>query len=146
MTLYLGADHRGFALKEQLKSWLQEQGHEVHDHGAASLDKEDDYPDFAVAVAQAVAKDPTGRGIVLCGSGIGMAIAANKITGVRASVVTDPTLAQLSRHDDNINVLSLGADFLSEQDAKAIVTAWLAADFSGEPRYQRRLEKIAQLE
>lgn len=146
MDIFLGADHRGFALKQKLAAYLKEQGHEVRDLGAESLKPDDDYPDYAVAVAQEIQRNPEARGIVVCGSGIGMAVAANKIPGVRASVITNPTLAKLSRQDDDINVLSLGADFLSIDSAKEIVDRWLATPFSPEPRHQRRLKKIAVLE
>lgn len=146
MKIFLGADHRGFNLKEQLKGWLSGEGHEVMDLGAASFEKDDDYPDYAAAVAKQVSGKADARGIVVCGSGIGMAVAANKVPGVRASVVTTPALAKMSRQDDNVNVLSLAADFTTESDVKEIVTTWLQTEFSGEERHRRRLEKIAQLE
>lgn len=146
MEIYVGADHRGLALKNTIKEHVVAAGHTVHDVGATSLQPDDDYPEYAVAVANEVATNPDRRGIVVCGSGIGMAIAANKIPGIRAASVTDERAAKLSRQDDNTNVLSLGADFLDEVAAKAIVTTWLATEFSGEARHQRRLDQIAQLE
>lgn len=146
MEIYLGADHRGVALKNAIKEYIVAAGHTVHDVGADSLVPDDDYPEYAVAVASEVAADPARRGIVVCGSGIGMAITANKVSGIRAANVTDARAAKLSRQDDNTNVLSLGADFLDEAAAKTIVTTWLATEFSGEERHQRRLDQIAALE
>ncbi len=146
MEIYVGADHRGVALKNAIKEHLVAAGHTVHDVGADSLVPDDDYPEYAVAVANEVKTDAARRGIVVCGSGIGMAIAANKVPGIRAASVTDAALAKLSRQDDNTNVLSLGADLLDEAAAKTIVTTWLATEFSGEARHQRRLAKIADLE
>ena len=131
MNIFLGADHRGVALKDMLKAYLIQQGHEVHDAGAEEVNPTDDYPAYAVAVGQAVAQDPARRGIVVCGSGIGMAIAANKISGIRAAAVTNTTLAKMSRQDDNTNVLSLGTDFLTAEEAKTVVDIWLATEFSG---------------
>lgn len=146
MNIYLGADHRGFDLKEKLKPWLISAGHTVHDVGAAELTPDDDYPDFAIAVAQAVQQGTKARGIVLCGSGIGMAVAANKVPGVRATIAHDTELARSARADDNTNVLALGADFVDEGRAKEVITTWLTTDFSGDERHIRRLDKIAQLE
>ena len=146
MKIFLGADHRGFQLKEQLKTWLVGEGHEVEDVGATTLIPDDDYPDYAVTVGKHVASDPAARGIILCGSGIGMAVAANKLPDVRAGVVTTPALAKLSRQDDNLNVLALAAEITTEAEAKEIVGTWLQTEFSGEDRHRRRLDKIAQLE
>lgn len=146
MQIYLGADHRGVALKDTLKSHLVEQGHTVKDLGAAAVDPADDYPKYAIAVAQAVAQNQTSKGIVVCGSGVGMAIAANKVAGIRAASVTSQSLAKQSRVDDDTNVLSLGADFVTSDDAISIVDTWLTTPFSGEARHRRRLDQIAQLE
>ncbi len=147
MKIFIGADRRGYTLKESLKGWLTEQVHEVTDAGAEKYDEEDDYPDYAVSIAQAVAQDPDNtRGIALCGSGVGMAVAANKVPGIRATIAHNATLARSARADDNTNVLALGADFINEDTARNIVQTWLATPFSGEERHRRRLEKISRLE
>lgn len=146
MKIFLGADHRGFTLKEQLKDWLTGEGHEIVDHGATKLNQDDDYPDYATVVARDVTGHQTARGIVICGSGVGMAIAANKVPGVRAVVAYDEAVARSSRTDDDTNILSISADHTNVDTAKEIITTWLMTDFSGDPRHQRRLEKIALLE
>jgi ribose 5-phosphate isomerase B len=144
MRIALGADHAGYELKENLKSYLAEGGHAVDDCGTAST-ASCDYPDFAHAVAARVAGGSAERGILVCGTGIGMAIAANKTPGVRAANVTSETLAQLSREHNDANVLTLGARILDEEQARKIVDVWLATPFAG-GRHQRRIDKIAELE
>lgn len=147
MVIYLGADHRGFKLKEALKYYLKEQGYEVVDLGNARYDKEDDFPDFAAEVAKKVSLAPEeARGILICGSGTGMTIVANKFKNVRAGLAMSPDQAHAGRHDDDVNVLSLAADFTSEADAKNIVRVFIATPFGGEERYRRRIEKISQIE
>ncbi len=147
MVIYLGADHRGFNLKEALKSFLRDEGYEVHDMGASDYNKDDDYVDFAVQVAGAVARDSEhGRGILICGSGTGMDIAANKFRGVRATLGAMADQVFSARHDDNANVLALAADFMSELEAKKMVKVFLQTPFGDEERYRRRLEKIANIE
>lgn len=147
MEIVIGADHRGFALKESLKTWLQEQGHTVLDVGAATLDTNDDYPQFAIAAAEQVAAQPDGRrGIVICGSGTGVAAAAGKVHGIRAALIHDPTLAVAARNDDDINVLALGADFVTAEHARAVVEQFINTPFANEERYARRLEHIAAYE
>jgi len=147
MLIYIGADHKGFQLKETLKKFLKEQGYEVIDVGNDHYDENDDYPDFAKLVARAVSQDPLNRrGILICGSGIGMDIVANKFKGVRSALVSNPDQAYLSRNDDDTNILSLAADFLNEEQTKKILTTWLATPFSGKEIYQRRLQKISDLE
>jgi ribose 5-phosphate isomerase B len=147
MLIYLGADHRGFKLKEALKYYLKEQGYEVADLGNIVYDKGDDFPDFAAKVAKEVGLAPEQtKGILICGSGTGMAIVANKFKNVRAGLAMSPDQAHTCRHDDNINVLSLAADFTSEDDAKNIVRVFLATPFGDEERYRRRIEKISQIE
>ena len=145
MTVYLAVDHAGFALKENIKKLLVDSGYEIKDFGAFKLDPEDDYPDFVKLVAEAVAKDPKrSRGIVLGGSGQGEAMAANRYKGVRAAVYYGgpQDIVKLSREHNNANVLSLGARFISEQEALAAVKLWLETPFSTEPRHARRLEKF----
>lgn len=151
MKIYLGSDHAGFELKEKLKPFLKELGHEIEDKGAFKFDPEDDYPDFIRPVAQAVAADPESRGIILGGSGQGEAMVANRIRGVRAAVFyggdwvgLGQSVIQLSRDHNNANILSLGARFIKPENAMHIVDVWLKVPFSNEPRHQRRVEKIDQ--
>lgn len=147
LIVFLGTDHRGFALKEQVKVWLEDAGHEIHDMGAAALDPKDDYPDFGFAVGREVAKNPEKyRGILFCGSGIGIAVAANKINGVRASLVPSPELARAARNDEDLNVLSLSADHTDFALAKQIIEAFLGTPFSSEERHHRRTAKITAFE
>ncbi len=145
MTIYIGADHRGYAMKEGLVAWLREQGHDVHDMGATEYSENDDYPDYAHIVAKEVAEDTQSRGILLCGSGTGIAVAANKIAGVRAALIHDEKIAKVARNDDDINVLALGADYIPLADAKKVITAFLETNFSGEERHVRRIEKIEKV-
>ena len=142
--IYIGSDHAGYELKEKIKIFLKDQGHKVKDMGAFKLDSEDDYPDFIVPVAEAVAKDPTSFGIILGGSGEGEAMSANRIEGVRAAEYYggDPEIVKLSRLHNNANVLSLGARFLNEEDAKEVVTLFLETKFKGEERHVRRINKL----
>lgn len=145
--IYLGADHGGFALKEQLKIWLDSWQMAYTDLGAATLDPVDDYPDFAFAVAQAVAKSPAEhRGVVACRSAAGVVIAANKVRQVRAVAPLTVEAAQHAREHNDANVIGLSGDWLDEATARAIVQTWLQTPFSGDERHQRRLDKIAQFE
>lgn len=147
MQVFLGADHRGFELKNILRDWLREEGYEVNDLGAEVLDENDDYPDYGIKVAQAVAEDPANRfGIAVCGSGVGMSVVADKVKGVRAGQIHDPRIAEMARRDNDINVLTLGADFIDSEQAKEVVGAWLKTGFSGEERHVRRIGKINQYE
>lgn len=146
MTLFLGADHRGFTLKEKLKTYLTKQGHKVVDLGAKKYDKDDDFTDFSFAVAEAVAEAPKARGIVICGSAGGVTIAANKVVGVRC--VTAVTVADVvhNRGHDDVNVLALSSDFTSESQSKSLIEAFLKTKYLAEPRHKRRLKKIADYE
>lgn len=154
MHVIIGADHRGFKLKNELKDWLTGQGHEVEDVGPAAYDESDDYPDFAVKVGEEVALRPVRQaqgkanalGIVVCGSGVGMAVAANKVPGIRAGLVHDVEMAKVAREHDDLNVLALGSDFISSEAAKEVVKAWLEANYSGEERHTRRIKKIEEYE
>lgn len=147
MLIYIGADHQGFELKDILKRFLKERGYEVIDVGNDKYDENDDYPDFAATVARQVAQDFfTKRGILICGSGVGVDIAANKFKEIRSVLAFNPDQAYLSRRDDDTNILSLSAEFTNEEMAKKIVSTWLATPFSGEEKYKRRLEKIRQIE
>ncbi|MDO8495702.1 MAG: RpiB/LacA/LacB family sugar-phosphate isomerase [bacterium] len=144
--IYLGADHRGFALKEKMKYWLLDWGYEYEDLGAAEVDPQDDYPDYAKAVAEKVVSGTDHRGILICGSGIGVAVAANKVVGVRAGTATNYEQVASAVNDEDLNILALPADFLNEDEAKEITEAFLKAKFSSAERHIRRLNKIKDLE
>ena len=144
MKIALGADHAGFELKNKIKEHLQQQGISVRDEGTSSPESVD-YPDYARAVAHDVSEQRADLGILVCGSGIGMAIAANKVDGVRAANVSTEYEAQMSREHNNANVLTLGARILDEKAAFGIVDKWLATNFAG-GRHERRVEKIMALE
>ena len=137
----LGADHAGFELKEALKAWLIEQGYQVVDYGTHSVD----YPDYAAEVAEAVADQKVERGVLVCGTGIGMAITANKVAGVRAALCSDLYTARASREHNDANVLALGGRLMGPEMALDILRMWLATDFAG-GRHRRRVDKIADLE
>ena len=146
MVIAIGADHGGFALKGDLVDVIQANGHELDDLGAHEYDHSDDYPDFALAVARAVASGKADRGVVICGSGVGAAIAANKVRGVRAAVCHDAYSVRQGVEHDDMNVLCIGARVIGIALATDITTRYLAAEFSGEERHQRRLEKIRAVE
>lgn len=143
-TVALGADHAGFELKEALKAWLIDQAGEVVDLGTHSPEPVD-YPDYAEAVAKAVADGKAERGVLVCGTGIGMAIAANKVPGVRAAVCGDLWAARMSREHNDANVLCLGGRLTGREVAIDILRMWLATPFGG-GRHERRLGKIAIVE
>ena len=140
MKIALAADHAGFEEKEKIKKTLDELGVEYTDMGTNSPDSVD-YPDFAHKVGEAVAKGDVDQGMLFCGSGTGMAIAANKVSGVRAAVAWNADIARLAREHNNANVLSLAARFTPPEEMDKIVRAWFAADFEG-GRHGRRVEKI----
>lgn len=146
MKIVLGADHAGFALKETLRGELLDAGYDVVDVGAHSYDKSDDYPDFAVAVAQAVVAQENTRGILVCGSGVGASIAANKIKGARACLCHDIYSAVQGVEHDNMNILCLGGLVVGPALARKLVAGFLSADFLAEGRYLRRLNKVIALE
>lgn len=144
--IYIGADHRGYALKEKIKSWLLEWGYEFEDEGAHSLNPDDDFPDFAEPVARKVIANPGSKGILLCGSDVGVTIAANKIKGIRAGGATIPDQVKAAVYDDDINVLTMGADYMGEKQAQEIVKIFLETQFSKGERFIRRINKITNLE
>lgn len=146
MRVVIGADHAGFALKETLKEYLSEQGYEVVDVGAHEYDGSDDYPDFSEAVGRAVVAGEAPRGILVCGSGVGACIAANKINGVRACLCHDIYSATQGVEHDDMNVLCLGGLIIGEALARKLVDGFLSAAFIGEGRFQRRLDKVLALE
>lgn len=145
MKISIASDHAGFRMKEQLRPWLQTEGHEVVDLGAYN-DEPSDYPDFAEAVARSLLDGRAERGILLCGSGVGASIAANKIHGIRAALAHDAFSARQAVIDDDANVLCLGPRVIGEEIAKLLITIFLEAEFSGLERHRRRLEKVARLE
>ncbi len=150
MTIYIAADHRGFALKETLKEELKKDGYALIDLGDATNVSDDDYPDFAAAVGAKVgAEGASGgdvRGIVICGSGFGVDIVANKFKGVRSALAMSPEHIRAGRHDDDVNVLSIAADFIAPEKALEIARVFLRTAFDKEERYARRLGEIAAIE
>lgn len=147
MVFYIGADHKGFELKEQIKSFLNEIGYSFIDEGNSVLIVDDDYPDFAKKVAEKVSiEQEKTRGILVCGSGVGMAVTANKYKNVRAALVANSNQAFDSRNEDDANILVLAANYISFDEAKKIITTWIETPFSGEDRYVRRLKKIERIE
>lgn len=145
MRIALGSDHAGFPLKEHLATWLAESGHAVYDLGTHSADPVD-YPDYSAAVAQAVLDGRADRGIIVCGSGAGAAIAANKFQGIRAGVAHDTyTAHQMVEHDD-VNVLALGSRVIGQALAQDVIQTFIDAKFSRDDRHVRRLDKIRALE
>lgn len=146
MITYLGADHRGFKLKEKVVAWLGKEGVRFKDLGAHQFDKKDDYTIFAERVASLVARDKSAKGILLCGSGVGVDVVANKFDGVRASVGKSPKQVKAGRRDDDMNVLVLAADFTSEAQARKMVKVFLRTKFDGAVRHKRRLAEIKKIE
>jgi ribose 5-phosphate isomerase B len=149
MKIYIASDHAGFELKEKLREWLVKEGYELKDFGAFSYNDKDDYPDFIRGVAEAVAHDPEqSRGIILGGSGQGEAMAANRFKKVRAAVYYGgkEDAVKLSREHNDANVLSLGARFLKEEEAKRAVKLWLQTDFNPEGENERHLRRIKKID
>ena len=146
MRIAVGADHNGYALKKTMASLLRSLGHDVVDVGAHEMDPSDDYPDFAGALARTVASGEAERGVMVCGSGVGASVAANKVRGVRAAVCHDTYSAHQGVEHDNMNVLCLGARIVGEEVAREAVQAFVSATFSGEERHRRRLDKVLAME
>jgi ribose 5-phosphate isomerase B len=146
MRIALGADHGGFSLKNEIAGIIQKAGHQPLDLGAHVLDPADDYPDFSKAVAEAVASGRAERGILICGSGVGASIAANKCRGARAGLCHDTYSAHQGVEHDDMNVLCLGARIIGPALAAELVRAFLEARFSGDERHLRRLKKVTSLE
>jgi RpiB/LacA/LacB family sugar-phosphate isomerase len=145
MTIVIGCDHAGFTLKNALRDMLRKEGHTVRDL-TPDLDPQDDYPDSAAAVGRAVADRSAERGIIVCGSGVGASVAANKIHGVRAGLCHDTYSARQGVEHDDINILCLGARVVGDALAAELVRAFVAARFSGEERHARRLKKVKDLD
>ncbi len=144
MKIALGSDHRGFQSKERIKEYLTAMNHEVIDFGVPSASSAD-YPDTAFPTANSVSAKEAEMGILICGSGIGMSIAANKVAGIRAALCHDELTAQMAREHNNANILCLAADLIGEELARRTVDAWLASKFAG-GRHERRINKIADFE
>jgi ribose 5-phosphate isomerase B len=145
LKIALGSDHGGFALKERIKVHLIENGYEVEDYGTYSTDSVD-YPTFALKAALAVSKGQCEKGILICSTGIGISIAANKVKGIRAALCGDLLSARLTREHNDTNILALGAFIVGEKLACAIVDTWLETEFSMEERHQRRIDGITEIE
>lgn len=142
--IYIASDHRGFELKTRLFKKLIDGGYKATDLGNDHFDPNDDYPDFAKKVAVAVSNDPVNKGILLCGSGVGMDITANKFDGIRSALVSDEKTVKQAREDDDVNIISLPADLLEEESAWEIINVFLKTSFSNENKDIRRIEKIEE--
>jgi ribose 5-phosphate isomerase B len=146
MRIGIATDHGGFGLKEELVGRIRAAGHEVVDFGAHRLDRDDDYPDFVVPLGQAVVAGTVDRGVAICGSGVGAAVCANKVKGVRACLIHDHFSAKQGVEDDHMNILCMGGRTVGPEVAWDLVQTFLAAEFSQAPRHLRRLGKVALLE
>jgi ribose 5-phosphate isomerase B len=146
MKIILGADHGGFELKEQIKNILLNEGYEIEDAGNLIYDAKDDYPDFAIKVARKISNNEGEKGIIICGSGVGASIAANKIKGVRACVCHDTYSAKQGVTHDDMNILCLGGRIVGIEVAKELVLGFASSNFSNEERHLRRLAKVLALE
>ncbi|EKD62003.1 MAG: hypothetical protein ACD_52C00324G0003 [uncultured bacterium] len=146
MKVYIGADHRGYKLKEKLFQWLVDGKYSVEDYGAYELDVSDDYVVYAEKVASVVSKVDNRRGVLLCGSGVGVDVVANKFDGVRASVGKSADQVKAGRRDDDMNVLVLAAEFTGVEEAKEMLKAFLETKFDQKSRHKRRLEDIKRIE
>lgn len=144
--IYLGADHRGFILKEKIAGWLFELKYEFTDMGAMSLDSTDDYTKYAEQVASMVKDNEGSRGILLCGSGVGVEVVANKFDGIRAGIGKSVLQVKAGRNDDDMNILVIASDFTTEKEAKGMLIAFLETKFSGKVRHEARLEEIEKIE
>jgi ribose 5-phosphate isomerase B len=146
MKIGIAADHGGYELKNILQSFLKDKGYDVVDFGAFELDNTDDYPDFVIPLARAVAQKEVERGVAVCGSGVGAAIAANKIAGVRAALINDYFSAHQGVEDDDMNLICLGGRVTGFASAQELIMAFLNAKFSGLERHIRRIKKVQSLE
>jgi ribose 5-phosphate isomerase B len=146
MKLGIAADHGGYELKGIVNVFLKSLGHEVIDFGAYELNTKDDYPDFVIPLAEAVASKKVERGIAICGSGVGAAIAANKVAGVRAALIQDHFSAHQGVEDDDMNLICLGGRVTGFMTAEEFIVSFLGANFTGEERHKRRLQKVQALE
>ncbi|HSW37293.1 MAG TPA: RpiB/LacA/LacB family sugar-phosphate isomerase [Candidatus Saccharimonadales bacterium] len=147
MKIYIGADHNGFEFKNQITDFLSRGGYEVIDEGDTQLDPNDDYPQFAgrLVAGLLASEDKDAKGILICGSGQGMCIAANRFKGIRASLCWDQTEARAARNDDDSNVLCLSSRYTSLREAEEITMTWLSTAFAGADRYKRRIKELDEL-
>lgn len=146
MKIGIACDHGGFDLKNILLIFLNQQGYEIKDYGAFELNNSDDYPDFVIPLAKAVAAKEVIRGIAICGSGVGASVAANKVAGVRAALIHDHFSAHQGVEDDDMNLICLGGRVTAFASAEELVSAFLNAKYIGAERHERRLRKVRQLE
>lgn len=144
--IYIGADHRGFKLKEKVGAWIAKWKEKYEDVGAYELAPKDDYTTYAEKVASLVADNKDSRGVILCGSGVGVDVVANKFDGIRSSIGKSPDQVRAGRHDDNMNILVIAADFTKDTEAKSMLKVFLKTKFGGKARYKRRLSDIEKLE
>jgi ribose 5-phosphate isomerase B len=144
MKVFIGSDHNGFEYKQQIADFLKRSGHDVVDAGDVSLDPEDDFPQFAGKVVNELlaSHDPEAKGILICGSGQGMCMAANRFKGIRASLCWNLAEARAARNDDDSNVLCLSSRYTSLKDAEAIISTWLNTPFAGAERFKRRIQQL----
>lgn len=147
MKIFIGADHNGFEFKKLVADFLRRSGHEVVDEGDDKLRPEDDFPQFAGRVVSAMlaSGEDDPKGILICGSGQGMCIAANRFKGIRACLCLDAREAQMARNDDDCNILCLPSRFMSAKEAEPIITAWLSTPFAGASRFKRRIRQLDEL-
>ena len=146
MKVYFGADHRGYKLKEEIKNWLKELKYEAKDMGAYEFNEKDDYTLYAEKVGSIVGKEKGSRGILLCGSGVGVDIVANKFDGVRASIGKSKEQIKAGRNDDDMNILVIAADYTSKEEAKGMLKVFLETKFSQKEKFKKRLEDIKRIE
>jgi len=144
--IFLGADHRGFKIKEKIKNWLEEWDYDFYDEGAHAHNPKDDYTTYASKVAIRVSENPESLGVLACGSGVGVDVTANKFDGVRASIGKEPKQIKAGRQDDNMNILVIAADFTEEDEAKKMIKVFLETKFSGKARHEKRLRDIEKIE
>jgi ribose 5-phosphate isomerase B len=146
MKIFIGADHRGYELKEKIGQWLFDMERAFQDLGADSYDPQDDYTEYAEKVASLVTENEGSRGILICGSGVGVEVVANKFDGIRAGIGKSALQVEAARKDDDMNILVIAADYTSEKEAKAMLIAFLETKFSGKARQEERLEEIERIE
>ena len=144
--IFLGADHRGYEMKEHIARWLFELNYEFEDLGAESLDPNDDYTKYASEVASLVAKRPGSKGVLLCGSGVGVEVIANKFDGIRAAIGKNVLQVKAGRTDDDMNILVIASDFTFEKEAKGMLIAFLETKYDDSVRHERRLDDIQKIE
>ncbi len=144
--IYIGADHRGYELKEKIATWLFDLNYEFEDLGATFLDPSDDYTKYAADVASMVAKRPHSKGVLLCGSGVGVEVVANKFDGIRASIGKNVLQVKAGRKDDDMNILVIAADFTIEKEAKAMLIAFIETKYEENARRERRFDEIEKIE